>query len=405
MTQRLYYIDSYQTEFEATLVAVTTIADRMAVRLDRTCFYPTSGGQPFDRGTLADHPVVDVVAGENGEVWHLLETPLTGVAAGATLYGVIDWPRRYDHMQQHAGQHLLSQLFYRLFGFETVSVHFGATESTLDLETAELAPAQLDEAEQQANELVYAALPITAYFVNQGELAHIPLRRSPKVSGEIRIVEIDGFDYSACGGTHVRTTAEIGPVKLTRQERRRGQVRITFLCGKRAVRDYAAKHRLLNEVAALFSSDASDAPKLIERNLAQLKALQRELDAANERLLRYEAIELADSAGEPDQLRIVAQLFTDRDINLVKGLAGQLQQQPNVIALLGATTNDKLTLFFARSAEVGQHVGELLRDTLQLAGGKGGGRPDFAQGGVADPALGQELLDAAVARLRTRMGD
>lgn len=405
MTQRLYYIDSYQTEFDATLVALATVADRPAALLDRTCFYPTSGGQPFDRGTLAGCQVVDVVAGDNGEVWHLLEAALAGVVPGAAVQGVIDWSRRYDHMQQHSGQHLLSQLFYRLFGYETVSVHFGATESTLDLDTAVLAPAQLDEAEQQANELVYAALPITAYLVNEAELSRVPLRRPPKVSGEIRIVEIDGFDYSACGGTHVRTTAEIGPVKLTKQERRRGQVRITFLCGKRAIHDYAAKHRLLNEVAALFSTDAGDAPKLIERNLAQLKMLQRELDAANEHLLRYEAIELADSAGESDQLRVVTHLFAGRDINLVKGLAGQLQQQPNVIALLGATTGDKLTLIFARSAEVDHHMGELLRDTLQLASGKGGGRPDFAQGGIADPALGQGLLDAAVEQVKAAIGD
>jgi alanyl-tRNA synthetase len=405
MTQRLYYTDSYQTEFDATLVAITTIADRPAVQLDRTCFYPTSGGQPFDRGGLDGHPVVDVVAGENNEIWHLLEAAPTGVVPGATLHGVIDWPRRYDHMQQHSGQHLLSQLFDRLFGFETVSVHFGATESTLDLEATELTPAQLDEAEGQANDLIYRALPIKAYFVDEAGLSRIPLRRPPKVSGEIRIVEIDGFDYSACGGTHVRTTAEIGPLKLTKQERRRGQTRVTFLCGKRAVRDYATKHRLLNEVAALFSTDAGETPKLVERNLAQLKALQRELDAANEQLLRYEAIELADAAGEPDQLRIVTHLFADREVSLVKGLAGQLQQQPNVVALLGVTTGDKLTLIFARSTEVDYHLGELLRDTLQLAGGKGGGRPDFAQGGVADPSVGQQLLDAAVAQVKATIGD
>lgn len=405
MTQRLYYTDSYQTEFDATLVAVTTMAGRPAALLDRTCFYPTSGGQPFDRGTLAGHQVVDVVAGDKGEIWHLLAAPLTGVAVGSSVHGLIDWPRRYDHMQQHSGQHLLSQLFYRLFGYETLSVHFGADESTLDLDVATLEPAQRDEAEDKANDLVYTALPIKSYFVSDAELSRVPLRRPPKVSGEIRIVEIDGFDYSACGGTHVRTTAEIGSIKLTKLERRRGQTRLTFLCGKRALRDYAAKHRLLGEIAALFSADASEAPKLIERNLVQLKTLQRELDAANERLLRYEATELADSAGESGQLRIVARLFAGRDINLVKGLAGQLQQQPNVIALLGATADDKLTLIFARSAEVDLHVGQLLRDTLQLAGGKGGGRPDFAQGGVAAPAVGQQLLAAAVEQVKAAIGD
>jgi alanyl-tRNA synthetase len=366
--------------------------------LDQTAFYPTSGGQPFDTGRLGDRQVVDVVV--DGELFHLLDEELPIASVGQSIHGVIDWPRRYDHMQQHSGQHLLSQVFYRLFGFETVSVHFGATESTLDLDTPSLEQAQLDEAERFANDLVYAALAIKAYTVTEVELPDIPLRRAQrapaKVTGQIRIVEIDGFDYSACGGTHVRTTAEIAPLKLTRQERRRGQTRVTFLCGRRALDDYTAKHRLLSLAAGLYSTELADVPRLVERSLAQAKELQRNVDELSEKLLAYEAEDLVRAAREIKGLRLAAHLFEDKDARALKILATLLQQQPGMVALLASAYGEKLTVVFARAENVSLHAGNLLRSTLQHFGGNGGGRPDFAQGGVADPSVGQALLDFAV---------
>lgn len=401
---RLYYTDSYQTEFDGVIIHTTTVDGRAAVVLNRTCFYPTSGGQPFDTGRLADRQVLDVIVGEREDVLHVLDGPLAAMTIGQTVHGAIDWPRRFDHMQQHSGQHLLSQLFYRQFGMETVAVHFGALESTLDLDAPSVNRVQLEEAEQAANDLAYAGMTIRAYEVTDDELSQLPLRRPPKVTGRIRIVEIDGFDYSACGGTHVHTTAEIGPIKLTKQERRRGQTRITFLCGKRALADYLAKHRLLTEAAALFSAELSETPRLIERNLAQLKTLQRDLEIAQEELLGYEAAELVTAAGAPEHPRIVSRFFAGRELNSLKGLANQLQQHPNVIALLASSVNDRLTIVFACSSHLGLHMGDLLRDTLQRVGGKGGGRPDFAQGGLADPALGQPLLDAAAQQIKAVIG-
>ena len=216
MTERLYYTDSYCVELDAVVQAATEQDGRPALVLDRTCFYPTSGGQPYDTGTLAGLSVVDVVAAD-GVVYHVLEQPADPSLVGQTVHGEIDWPRRFDHMQQHSGQHLISQAFDRLFGYETVSVHFGDAESTLDLDTAGVTPDELVRAEALVNEQVFRALPITAYFVDESEIDRVPLRRPPKVSGQIRIVEIEGADWSACGGTHVRTTAEIGPVKFVRQ--------------------------------------------------------------------------------------------------------------------------------------------------------------------------------------------
>jgi len=392
MTTRLYYTNAYQTEFTATVTTVTTSHGQPAVILDQSCFYPTSGGQPNDTGVLGGKAVIDVIVDEQGEVLHLLADPLAPEQAWETIAGRIDWARRYDHTQQHSGQHLLSQLFYQRFGFETVAVHFGAVESTLDLATPELTLAQIETIEQDAMQLVYAALPIKAYFVSDQELHTIPLRRPPKVTGTIRIVEIDGFDYSACGGTHCRTTAEIGPIKLTKIERRRGQVRITFLCGQRAWRDYQAKHGLITAAANLFSNEITQVPALVERNLTQIKELQQTIDGLQAEVLRAEAMQLLSRASLVNGYRLLSQQFTDREVNLVKQLALQVQQQPCALCLFSIQQGEKATLIFARSADLPIHVGHLLRDVLREVGGKGGGREDFAQGGGITIAQSQRLL-------------
>ncbi len=402
-TQRLYYHDAYQTEFTATITAVTMLTDQVAIQLDATYFYPTSGGQPHDLGRLADLPVIDVQAGEDGTVLHVLAVPTTELAPGQSVPGVIDWPRRYDHMQQHSGQHLLSQLVYQEFGWETTAVHFGESESTVDLAVGSISSAQLAEIERAANALVYAGLPIKAYLVDEAELHTIPLRRPPKVHGQIRIVEIDSFDYSACGGTHVRTTTEIGPIKLIKQERRRGQTRLSFLCGWRALHDYAHKHTLLQTMAQQASTDFTELPQVIERQLLQIKTLQQQANQLTHQLLQFEAQELLAQATHAAEVRLITQLFPDRAIEEMRGLAAHLQQQPQVVLCLATTVGDKLTLLLARSADLDLHVGNLLRELLQTVGGKGGGRPDFAQGGVADPALGEQLLSQAAAMCQSAL--
>lgn len=397
MTTRLYYDDSYGTEFTATVVALLRHAGNPALQLDRTGFYPTSGGQPHDTGSLAAVPVVDVVV-QDDVVLHVLGRE-PQAAIGETVSGRIDWPRRYDHMQQHSGQHLLSQVFYRLFGVETVSVHFGAVESTLDLDTPAIDVAQIAAAEQEANRLAYQALPITAYKLTQAELATVPLRRPPTVSGLVRIVEIAGYDYSACGGTHVHTSAELAPLKIVRNERRRGQTRLTFLCGGRAVADYGDKHRLLNEAANLFSNEADAVPGLIQRALDQNRTLQRQVDELTAQVIAYEvgdllaAARISNQAGQ--EQRVVCKLYPDRSVDALKQTASLLRQEPATIVLLATRAGGKLTLLFARSDDVAIHAGNLLRDTLKAFGGNGGGRPELAQGGGADPSQGQNVLDYA----------
>lgn len=390
MTARLDYLDAYQTHFISQVQALQIWRSQPAVILDQSCFYPTSGGQLHDTGTLDGVNVVDVVV-EQGAVLHILAAP-PPFGVGDMIEGAIDWARRYDHMQQHSGQHLLSQLFYQRYGHETVSVHFGREESTLDLDVAEIDPARLEEVEQAANELAYYALEILAYFVDDRTAAELPLRRPPAVTGQIRIVEIDGFDYSACGGTHVHTTAEIAPIKLLRQERRRNQTRLTFLCGLRAIQDYRAKHRLLLESAALFSTDPASVPTLTQRLHAQLRDLQRENALLQEQVLDHEVAALLATAPRVQGATLVEHLSTDRSADALKRLAARLRAQPQTIGLLASTADNRLTVIFCRSADLPLHVGDLLRDTLAAFGGRGGGRPDYAQGGGVAPTVAPDLL-------------
>ncbi|MCB9158522.1 MAG: alanyl-tRNA editing protein [Caldilineaceae bacterium] len=403
MTKRAYYTDAYTTDFHAMVEEVRAVDGGSALVLDTTYFYPTSGGQQHDVGTLSGLPVVDVAVADDGEILHVLDRPVRDNAAGQAVHGLIDWERRYDHMQQHSGQHLLSATFTALFGLETVSVHFGAVDSTLDLDTSELDDAVIAEAERFANTMVFSNLPIRAYFVDEAGLARLPLRRPPKVTGQIRIVEIEKFDYSACGGTHVRWTGEIGPVKVVKTERRKDQTRVTFLCGWRAVRDYAAKHALLMQAANLFSNEYSQVPELIARLQEQNKQVQRELDARNRQLLTYAADALLAGGTQIGDVNAIAHLFTDKDAGEVRHMAAHVQAQPGQVALLASTHGGKVAAVFARSEGVDLHAGNLLRDALKQYGGGGGGRPDLAQGGGINPDDAQAMLDFALAQVKATL--
>ena len=392
MTERLYFQDAYHTDFTATVLAQTSVDGRPALLLDRTCFYPAAGGQPYDTGILAGAPVVEVSA-DGDNILHILAAPVA-VADGAIVSGAIDWERRYDHMQQHTGQHLLSQVFIRLYGYETVAVHIGAGEATLDL-AADVRSEEVAAAEAVANQLAYTALPVKTYFVDDAAITTLPVRRPPKVSGLVRIVEIDGYDYSACGGTHLHTTAEVTPLKIVRQERRRGQTRITFKCGLRAWRDYAEKHAMLVNIAGVFSTDIAATPGLVQRALEQTRDLQRQVAELEEQLVLAEVDGLLAAAPQVAGRRVVIQHYPDRSVDALKTTAAQLRGQAQTVALLATTGGGKLTAIFARSDDVDLHMGNLLRDTLRAFGGGGGGRPEFAQGGGIDPAQAQALLDHA----------
>ncbi len=403
MNERLYYADAYRTRFVAQVTERFTHRGLPAVRLSRSAFYPTSGGQPHDTGNLNGAAVVDVQAREDGAVLHMLAHPLPEKTTG--VVGQVDWQRRYDHMQQHTGQHLLSQAFYRRLGLETVSVHFGDALNTLDLDGPPLSAPQLATVEADANEIVWQNRPIRAYWITEAEREKVPLRRAPTVRDKMRIVEIGKFDWSACGGTHVRRTGEIGLIALLRIEKHRGRSRVHFVCGRRALMDAASRRALLAEAAGLLDSAVHNVPALVSKQQEALRDAEKTLQAQQETLVQFQARELLEAAETVAGLRLVTQEMGATEPAAVQRLARTLISEAGVVALLGCGQRGKGTVVFARSAELPLHVGNLLRDTLRQFGGGGGGRPDFAQGGGVPAERLADVLDTALEGVRRFVGE
>jgi alanyl-tRNA synthetase len=404
LTYKLYYDDPYQREFTARVVERLTLGGRPAVVLDRTAFYPTSGGQPGDRGTLNGVAVLDVSEREDGQIVHVLVSPL----ADEQVAGVIDWARRFDHMQQHTGQHILSQACERLgagspqLPAETVGFHLGDEACTIDLNCTSLSPEQAAAVEELANQVVFENRPVIARFVTAEELAQLPQVRArlqpPTGREQIRLVEVQGFDWSLCGGTHVRATGEIGVIKVRKWERRGDTVRLDFYCGRRALADYRWKNAAVNELAASLSIKDDELAITVPRLLAEAAESRRQLHLARERLLDYEAAELAAGAEPVAGGCVVRQVFEGRNVEEVRHLAQRLAARPGLVALLGVRA-DKAQLIFARAADVTVDVNALLKAAVAVVGGRGGGTPALAQGGGPEVAKLEEALAVAYRQL------
>jgi alanyl-tRNA synthetase len=397
-TQRLYYADSYTTTFDAQVTEKVTYADAPAVILDRTYFYPTSGGQPHDLGTLNDHPVTDVVIRESdGAVLHVLAADLVG----GRVRGQVDWARRFDHMQHHTGQHILSQAFIELAKAETVGFHLSPDNVTIDLDKPGIKPATIQAAEARANQIVTENRSVRAWFPTDDELTTLKLRKVPDVDGKFRVVEINGFDVNACGGTHISRTGEIGLIKVLRVEKRGDGVRIEFRCGGRALADYQQKHALLSQLAADLTTGHTEIPAVLNKLREENKALQRELRALKNVLLEHEAAQLWQNGVQIGALRLVMQLFDQRDAADVRQLVQNLVQRPATIALCGAA-GEKAQLIFGRSDDLPHDMVLALKQGLAVwQVDRGGGRPSFAQGGgcSASAAEVERALQAAAAVL------
>lgn len=391
-TERLYYVDPYLREFAGRILARETVGGRPALALDRTAFYPTGGGQPHDTGALigaagTSAAVVDVIA-EDGLVWHVVDVPL----ADEAVRGVLDWERRFDHMQQHTGQHILSQAFIQTCDAETVAFHLGASYSTIDLNRTDLRPDALAAAEAAANAAVDSALPVTTAFVSPEELSHLPLRKPPKVNENIRVVQVAGYDWSACGGTHVANTAQVGLIKIVATERRGPELRVTFLCGRRARADYARLKALAQGLVARFTTAEDEILDAVDRRAAEMEALRKDLAD----LERQWAESLAGAWWAEAQLldnghRLAVHIM-DASVERAKRVAQALRDRPGAIVLLGVR-GERPQLLFTRADNVGLDMGALLRQAAAAGGGRGGGRPDWAQGGVPT----NEALEVALA--------
>lgn len=366
---RLYYTDSYLLQFAGRVVESFEAGGQPAVVLDQTAFYPTSGGQPHDTGRLGSAAVLDVVIRDTDEaVVHRLDAPI----AEGPVEGQIDWPRRFDHMQQHSGQHLLSQAFFEAASAETTAFHLGSETVSIDL-SAPVADSDILQAAGIANEVVARNLPVRAWFPGEAELASLPLRKRPDVVGPIRVVAIGDFDYSACGGTHVSATGEIGLVAILKSERLKRGTRIEFLCGGRARRDYAAKHGALRELAATLTCSIPELPQVITRTRDALQEARRMLAGYRERELDTEAAERLRGAASQGPYRVLSAAWEQRPMEEVRDLATRVTAEPGVIALFGVAGR-RTQLLFGKSENVAADIGPAFRAALtSLGGGKGGG--------------------------------
>ncbi len=397
---RLYYDDAYTTAFTARVVERLTHEGRPAVVLDRTYFYPTGGGQPADSGSVGGAAVLDVFTRpDDAAVVHLLAAP---VALGEVACQV-DWARRFDHMQHHTGQHILTQAFVQTAGTATVGFHLSPDSVTIDLNTPRLDDADAARAEDLANQIVWDNRPVTARLIDPHEAAGVRVRRMPGQlhTDGLRVIEVEGFDRTACGGTHVARSGEIGAIKVLRLTRRGDKTRVEFRCGARALRDYRAKNAAVNALTAALTCAQDDLPAAVERLQTELKTALSALKTAAAQNLAAEADRLLAAAAQRGETRLVRAVFVDRDGGDLRLLAGRLAEEAGVVALL-ASGGAQAQLVFARSADQPHDMRAALAAAFAALGhGRGGGQPALAQGGgaAAETAQLERALAAAAQSL------
>ena len=370
MTRLLYYESPRTAEWQTEVVNVLTKDGKYHVVLAETNFYPEGGGQPADRGTIAGIPVEHVYE-QDGEVYHVLPSAPSDKKVACKL----DFARRFDLMQQHTGQHLLSAVMFNKYGWETGSLHMGEDELSIDVLTPEVTPEALKEIEAAANDVVTRDLEIKTHIVTPEEAKKFPNRKIPPTAGTIRIVEISTHDFSPCCGTHVARTGEIGLIKITGTQKMKAEMRLFFKCGGRALRDYQAKQEIITKLSQLFKADQGKLLARIEAHDAEAKAHWKELTDLKERLLKVEAGDLARSATSP----VIRKTYEDKSFNDLMSLSKYLLQAGDFIMILASVPEKRL--LFARSEKYSVDCGKLMKEHLAAFNGKGGGKPAFANAG------------------------
>ncbi len=394
MTDRIYYNDAYQTDFDARVTHVTTQDGRTVVSLDRTAFYPTSGGQPHDTGRLGQSLVRDVFETPDGDIGHVVDGEL---AVGSRVRGGIDWRRRFDHMQQHTGQHVLSAAFVHGLRAPTVSFHLGQETSTIDLE-GQVSRDEARDAEDEANRVVWENRPVVVRFADATEVAGLPLRKVSSRTGELRLIDVSEFDLSACGGTHVGHTGAIGLIALTGVERYKRGTRVEFACGGRALRALRVFHDSATESVRLLSVLPPDLPDAIRRLQADNKTLARTSKTLHEKLAAAEADDLVRRAADVSGCRLVVEIVDDHDAAGLKALGRDVARRPSHGAVLVSSARP-VTVVAAFAEDTALDAGVVIRRLIERFGGRGGGKPGLAQAGGLDveaavvTATARELID------------
>lgn len=408
MTDRLYYHDSFLYNFDAE-VRDAVESPRPALILDRTAFYPTSGGQIHDTGWIttvtsesgptARMRVTEVADTEDGHIVHYLEAPLKNIQPGTRVRGEIDPVLRRDHMQQHSAQHVLSAAFVRLFGMPTVSFHMADDYCSIDLDTPSLTKEQVEAAEKLANEIMIENRAVDVRYVTRDEAASLGLRKLPPAErDELRLIDIRDFDLTACGGTHVSQTGQIGGILLRKVDKVRQGYRVEFVAGQRAIATARRDYTTLSETAALFSSHIYEVPQQVRKSLEEIRSLRKQVEQSQDELAVAQATALLAETPASNGRKLIVRTFADRDLNSIKLLAQKLTRQSNVVIAFLATTSPQPSLVFAQSAGQPYDMGALIKETLARLGGRGGGSKDLAQGGVPQ-ADGIDAALAAAAQL------
>lgn len=393
MEQKLYYQDAYLKSFSAELIKQEKDeSGRLYAVLSQTAFYPTGGGQPFDTGTLNDIKVMDVEE-VDGEIRHYIETHLNTTDS---IKGMIDWERRFDHMQQHSGQHILSAAFEELYNYKTVSFHLGKDTLTIDLETDNLTFEEAAEVEELANKIILENRPIITEWVNEDELSQYKLRKELSVSKNIRLVIIPDFDYNGCGGTHPDSTGQVASLKILGWERQKKKVRVEFVCGKRVLQQLGRKHSVLQQLTASLNAPEQDMVETVNRMLVHRKELEKTLEESREKLLSYESAELiAECDGD-----VASKVYKNRSIQELQKLARLLvSDAEDRTFLLVAENGDKLQFVFARGKNANSNLKEWTKEALLLIDGKGGGNDFLSQGGgkLMD---GEQFVQQLIGKIR-----
>jgi alanyl-tRNA synthetase len=377
MTERLYYREPYRRSFDGTVVASETIDGRHYVTLDHTAFYPTSGGQPFDTGTLGGAAVTEVIDREDGTVAHVVSGALH---VGDVVAGEIDWPRRFDHMQQHTGQHVLSAAFDRLCGVRTESFHMGQLSSTIDL-AREVTPAEIARAEDDANRVVWEDRPVTIRFATAEEAAAMGMRKQSARTGTLRLIDVADYDLSACGGTHVERTGAIGMIAIGGWEKFKGGSRVEFLCGGRALERFRTWRGALAAVQKHLSVPPVEMAASIERMQDEAKTQARSLRAFQEQLAAHHAAALVGRGGS-----VIVEAIDGWDAQGLKAIAVAVTAaNPSAVVALFTAANPA-SVVVARGSQASLDAGAALKQLAAKFGGRGGGKPDLAQGGGLNAA-------------------
>lgn len=369
-TKRLYFDSPYQVEFKASVIGREMFEKKPALILDQTCFYPESGGQLADKGKINGVEVLDVLERET-KILHIMQSEVES----DEVNGVIEWETRFDHMQQHSGQHILSQCFDTLFDSKTLSFHLGAKASTVEIDKRDITENEVEKVETLANEIVFQDEEICTYITPEEMIAKIPLRKPPQKTGHIRVVQISDFDYSACGGTHPNKTGEIGLIKILKWDRIRNNLRFEFVCGRRALLDYGFKNRIIREVAVKFNVGEGKLVGSIDKLIAELKDQRRRLRKTQEKILDIEAEEIKRNAKGD----VIKEIFTGRPPEEMRFLALSIIRSGNYIVLFGTKVQDRVHLILACSESLGRDMRDLIPVVSPLIDGKGGGRTTLVE--------------------------